>query len=91
MPQYRQADVEAEYDIADVATCFEYYGGLANKVLGTVNPVPANALSFTLRNPSASPAKLSVELSITDGRMETRACACRRLPLAFSNPPSKRR
>src|SRR5262252_4557276 len=22
--------VEAEYDIADVATCFEYYGGLAN-------------------------------------------------------------
>ena len=23
--------VEAEYDIADVATCFEYYGGLANK------------------------------------------------------------
>src|SRR6202030_1859135 len=25
--------VEAEYDITDVATCFEYYGGLANKVL----------------------------------------------------------
>src|ERR1700694_1056508 len=43
--------VEAEYDIADVATCFEYYGGLANKVLGHVNPVPANALSFTLREP----------------------------------------
>ena len=41
--------VEAEYDIADVATCFEYYGGLATKVLGHVNPVPANALSFTLR------------------------------------------
>ncbi len=38
--------VEAEYDIADVATCFEYYGGLATKVLGSVNPVPANALSF---------------------------------------------
>src|ERR1700675_3828495 len=32
--------VEAEYDISDVATCFEYYGGLANKVLGSVNPVP---------------------------------------------------
>src|SRR5579885_3809674 len=32
--------VEAEYDIADVATCFEYYGGLANKVTGQVNPVP---------------------------------------------------
>jgi betaine-aldehyde dehydrogenase len=43
--------VEAEYDIADTATCFEYYGGLANKVTGHVNPVPANALSFTLREP----------------------------------------
>src|SRR5579871_384209 len=43
--------VEAEYDIADVATCFEYYGGLATKVLGSVNPVPANALSFTMREP----------------------------------------
>ncbi|MGB9405726.1 MAG: aldehyde dehydrogenase family protein, partial [Candidatus Acidiferrales bacterium] len=32
--------VEAEYDIADCATCFEYYGGLATKVLGHVNPVP---------------------------------------------------
>src|SRR6202007_1191126 len=43
--------VEAEYDIADVATCFEYYGGLANKVTGPVNPVPANALSFPWREP----------------------------------------
>src|SRR5271154_2432350 len=43
--------VEAEYDIADVATCFEYYGGLATKVTGQVNPVPANALSFTLKEP----------------------------------------
>ena len=43
--------VEAEYDIADVATCFEYYGGLANKITGSVNPVPANALSFTIREP----------------------------------------
>src|SRR5258706_14627511 len=25
--------VEAEYDITDVATCFEYYGGLATKIL----------------------------------------------------------
>src|SRR5262244_558333 len=41
--------VEAEYDIADTATCFEYYGGLANKVTGHVNPVPANALSFTMK------------------------------------------
>src|SRR5258706_15885729 len=43
--------VEAEFDIADVATCFEYYGGLANEVNGSVMPVPANALSFTLREP----------------------------------------
>ena len=43
--------VEAEFDMADVATCFEYYGGLANKVTGKVIPVPANALSFTLREP----------------------------------------
>src|SRR5271166_4718444 len=43
--------VEAEFDISDVATCFEYYGGLANKVTGSVMPVPANALSFTLREP----------------------------------------
>ncbi|MGB6497282.1 MAG: aldehyde dehydrogenase family protein [Candidatus Acidiferrum sp.] len=50
--------VEAEYDIADVATCFEYYGGLANKVLGHVNPVPANALSFTLREPMGVAAQI---------------------------------
>jgi betaine-aldehyde dehydrogenase len=43
--------VEAEYDIADTATCFEYYGGLATKVLGHVNPVPDNALSLSLREP----------------------------------------
>jgi betaine-aldehyde dehydrogenase len=43
--------VEAEFDIGDVATCFEYYGGLANKVTGNVMPVPANALSFTMREP----------------------------------------
>ncbi|HXM94542.1 MAG TPA: aldehyde dehydrogenase family protein [Candidatus Dormibacteraeota bacterium] len=50
--------VEAEYDIADVATCFEYYAGLANKVLGHVNPVPANALSFTLREPVGVAAQI---------------------------------
>src|SRR5438552_1752596 len=42
--------VEAEYDIADVATCFEYYGGSANKVTGHVKSVPVNALRFTLRD-----------------------------------------
>ncbi|HEV2492198.1 MAG TPA: aldehyde dehydrogenase family protein [Terriglobia bacterium] len=43
--------VEAEFDIADVATCFEYYGGLATKVVGHVNPVPDNALSLSLKEP----------------------------------------
>jgi len=43
--------VEAEYDINDVATCFEYYGGLATKILGSVNPVPDNAVSLSLKEP----------------------------------------
>ena len=43
--------VEAEYDINDVATCFEYYGGLATKILGFVNPVPDNAVSLTMKEP----------------------------------------
>jgi betaine-aldehyde dehydrogenase len=43
--------VEAEYDIADAANCFEYYGGWATKVMGFVNPVPDNALSLSLREP----------------------------------------
>ena len=43
--------VEAEYDIGDAATCFEYYGGLANKIVGYVNPVPDNALSLSLKEP----------------------------------------
>jgi betaine-aldehyde dehydrogenase len=43
--------VEAEYDLGDVATCFEYYGGLATKVSGHVNPVPDNALSLSLKEP----------------------------------------
>ncbi len=43
--------VEAELDITDVATCFEYYGGLATKVSGSTNPVPDNALSLSLKEP----------------------------------------
>ena len=43
--------VEAEYDIADAATCFEYYGGLANKIVGFVNPVPDNAVSLSMKEP----------------------------------------
>jgi betaine-aldehyde dehydrogenase len=50
--------VEAEFDINDVATCFEYYGGLATKVLGHVNPVPDNALSLSLREPIGVAAQI---------------------------------
>ena len=42
---------ESEFDVADAATCFEYYGGLATKITGDVNPVPDEALSLTLREP----------------------------------------
>src|SRR5262245_11101803 len=43
--------VEAEFDVEDVATCFEYYGGLATKIHGDVLPVPDNAMSLALREP----------------------------------------
>ncbi len=42
---------ESEYDMNDVATCFEYYGGLATKLHGEVLNVPDNALSLALREP----------------------------------------
>jgi len=43
--------VEAEFDVADAATCFEYFGGLATKITGDVNPVPDDALSLTMKEP----------------------------------------
>jgi len=43
--------VEAEYDMDDSATCFEYYGGLATKINGEVIPVPAPAITLALREP----------------------------------------
>jgi betaine-aldehyde dehydrogenase len=42
---------EAEFDVADVSTCFEYYGGLATKLHGEVLQIPDNALSLALREP----------------------------------------
>ncbi len=37
----RQADRRSRrFDIADVATCFEYYGGLATKIHGEVSRCP---------------------------------------------------
>jgi len=43
--------VEGEGDIEGVAEVFEYYAGLATKVPGLVNPVSANALSLSLKEP----------------------------------------
>jgi betaine-aldehyde dehydrogenase len=43
--------VESEFDLTDVATCFEYYGGLATKLHGEVLNVPDNALSMALKEP----------------------------------------
>ena len=43
--------VEAEFDVADAAHCFEYYGGLATKIHGDTLNVPDNALSIVVREP----------------------------------------
>ena len=43
--------VEAEFDVADAANCFEYYGGLATKIHGETLTVPDNALSIVVREP----------------------------------------
>ncbi len=42
---------EAEFDVADAANCFEFYGGLATKIHGETMQVPANSMSFVLREP----------------------------------------
>ncbi len=43
--------IEAEGDILAVAEIFEYYGGLATKIPGHVNPVSANAISLSMKEP----------------------------------------
>src|ERR1700716_3100886 len=50
-PNTGEPIVEAEYDMNDVATCFEYYGGLATKVVGYVKPGADNAMSLNLKKP----------------------------------------
>jgi betaine-aldehyde dehydrogenase len=42
---------EAEFDVADAAQCFDFYGGLATKIHGETMSVPANSMSFVLREP----------------------------------------
>jgi len=43
--------VESEFDVDDVVTCFEYYGGLATKIHGETLSVPDHALNLTLKEP----------------------------------------
>jgi betaine-aldehyde dehydrogenase len=50
--------VEAEFDMSDVAACFEYYGGLATKIHGEVVPVPDGALALALREPVGVAAQI---------------------------------
>ncbi|UQA59587.1 aldehyde dehydrogenase family protein [Polyangium aurulentum] len=42
---------EAQFDVADAANCFEFYGGLATKIHGETMAVPANSLSYVVREP----------------------------------------
>jgi betaine-aldehyde dehydrogenase len=42
---------EAEFDVADAANCFEFYGGLATKIHGETMSVPANSVSYVVREP----------------------------------------
>jgi betaine-aldehyde dehydrogenase len=50
--------VEAEGDIDDAASCFEYYAGLATKIHGDVVPAPEDALVFVLREPVGVAAQI---------------------------------
>ncbi len=43
--------VEAQFDIADAANCFEFYGGLATKIHGETMNVPGNSMSYVVREP----------------------------------------
>lgn len=42
---------EAQFDVADAANCFEFYGGLATKIHGETMHVPANSMSYVVREP----------------------------------------
>lgn len=43
--------VESRFDVTDAANCFEYYGGLATKIHGESLTVPANSVSFVVKEP----------------------------------------
>ncbi|RIV19079.1 aldehyde dehydrogenase family protein [Fibrisoma montanum] len=49
---------EAEADVADAANCFDYYAGLATKVMGETVPVPMNMMSMVVREPVGVAAQI---------------------------------
>ncbi len=42
---------EARFDVADAANCFEFHAGLATKIHGETMSVPANSVSYVVREP----------------------------------------
>ena len=50
--------VEAESDIEDAATCFEYYGSLASTLRGDVMPLQDGALALAVREPVGVAAQI---------------------------------
>jgi betaine-aldehyde dehydrogenase len=50
--------VEAEYDIEDAATCFEYYAGLTSTIQGDVLPTSDASLTLAVREPVGVAAQI---------------------------------
>ena len=72
--------VEAESDIEDAATCFEYYGGLARNTARRRDAAPGRrAGAGVARAGGCRGSDHSVELPAAHGRVEDRAGALRRL------------
>ena len=72
--------VESEFDMTDVATCFEYFGGLATKIHGETLHVARQRAQFHLaRAGRRGGAHHPVELPAADGGVETRPGARRGL------------
>lgn len=42
---------ESRFDATDTSNCFEYYGGMATKIHGESLTVPANSVSFVVKEP----------------------------------------
>jgi len=83
--------VEAESDIEDAATCFEYYGGLAATLRGDVMPLQDGALALAVREPVGVAAQIipwNYPLVMAAWKIAPAICAGCTVVL---NPPRKRR